>query len=242
MTLPDAATRLLAVADGRTDLWQPPAPRRAATVALLRDRPDGVEVYLMRRADTMAAAAAMHVFPGGSLEPGDGPLTDPATTLAAARRELLEETGVALPDRPTPVRFARWITPAVLPHRHDTDFFAVALPEGHTPTLLGTEAIAADWCPPAVALAQAAAGQIGLLPPTSAALHLLAGYTSVAAALRGLAALATSPVPALMPVPVRTSTGIEWTLEDVLGRRRINDPAEVGLPSDWRPLPPGLPA
>jgi 8-oxo-dGTP pyrophosphatase MutT (NUDIX family) len=56
------------------------APTRdAATVVLLRDHPvtdshlraAGLEVYLLRRAPSMAFAAGMHVFPGGSVDPRD---------------------------------------------------------------------------------------------------------------------------------------------------------------------------
>src|SRR3954452_14012803 len=43
-------------------------PRLAATVLLLRPEP---EVYLIRRAATMAVAAAMHAFPGGPVDPRD---------------------------------------------------------------------------------------------------------------------------------------------------------------------------
>jgi 8-oxo-dGTP pyrophosphatase MutT (NUDIX family) len=57
------------------------APTRdAATVVLLRDRAvtdsheatPGPDVYLLRRAPSMAFAAGMHVFPGGSVDPRDG--------------------------------------------------------------------------------------------------------------------------------------------------------------------------
>jgi 8-oxo-dGTP pyrophosphatase MutT (NUDIX family) len=56
------------------------APTRdAATVVLLRDRAitdshepaTGPDVYLLRRAPSMAFAAGMHVFPGGSVDPRD---------------------------------------------------------------------------------------------------------------------------------------------------------------------------
>jgi len=52
---------------------EPPAqPRQAATIALVRDGAAGAEVYLLRRAPSMAFAAGMHVFPGGSVDQRDG--------------------------------------------------------------------------------------------------------------------------------------------------------------------------
>jgi 8-oxo-dGTP pyrophosphatase MutT (NUDIX family) len=93
------------------------APTRdASTVVLLRDGATGPEVYLLRRAGTMAFAAGMYVFPGGSVDPRDG---EPADTWAgpvpsrwagwlgcaeplalalvrAAVRETFEESGVLL--------------------------------------------------------------------------------------------------------------------------------------------------
>ena len=94
----------------------PPPPRDAATVALLRDGPVGVEAYLLRRAAAMAFAAGMHVFPGGSVDPRDatqatawaGPAPrrwaeqlDCDEELAralvcAAVRETFEESGILL--------------------------------------------------------------------------------------------------------------------------------------------------
>ena len=44
---------------------------RASTVVLVREGSDGPEVFLMRRQLTMAFAAGMHVFPGGSVDPRD---------------------------------------------------------------------------------------------------------------------------------------------------------------------------
>lgn len=91
-------------------------PRSAATVVLLRDGPGGLEVYLLRRAGSMAFAAGMHVFPGGSVDPRDGETEtgwagpDPAVwagrlgcdeplaraLVCAAVRETFEESGVLL--------------------------------------------------------------------------------------------------------------------------------------------------
>jgi 8-oxo-dGTP pyrophosphatase MutT (NUDIX family) len=103
-----------------------PVPARdAATVVLLRDGADGLEVYLLRRVATMPFAPRMHVFPGGSVDPRDadtavrwsGP--DPAywarvfgadeplarALVCAAVRETFEESGVLLagPDDRTVV-------------------------------------------------------------------------------------------------------------------------------------------
>ena len=92
------------------------APRDAATVVLLRDGSSDLEVYLLRRAGTMAFAAGMYVFPGGSVDPRDGdndtawsgpPAVDWAAQLGcdeslarslvcAAVRETFEESGVLL--------------------------------------------------------------------------------------------------------------------------------------------------
>jgi 8-oxo-dGTP pyrophosphatase MutT (NUDIX family) len=90
--------------------------RDAATVVLLRDRPGGPEVYLLRRAPSMAFAAGMYVFPGGSVDPRDatqatawaGPPPQRWAELlgcdeelaralvCAAVRETFEESGILL--------------------------------------------------------------------------------------------------------------------------------------------------
>src|SRR4051794_1262898 len=84
-------------------------PKLAATVLLLRPP---FEVYLIRRALTMAFAADMHAFPGGRVDPRDADLdwVAPAHRLglpdaqaravaAAAVREGFEETGGLLAGR-----------------------------------------------------------------------------------------------------------------------------------------------
>jgi 8-oxo-dGTP pyrophosphatase MutT (NUDIX family) len=230
--LPPEQVRLAAVADGRRDVWNPPPPRRAATVALLRDAAAGLEVYLLQRAATMAAAPDMHVFPGGGVNTNDGAVDDPGTLIRAAVREVAEETGVHLPHGDQLVRFARWITPEVLPHRHDTDFFAVVMPPDQVAGVLGTEAASADWWQPAHALAAADAGHVGLLPPTAAALAQLAVFSEVADALAGLARL---PVPALMPAPYRDEERFNWRVIDVETGHELVDPTNLGLPAGWRP-------
>lgn len=98
----------------------PPPTKPAATVILVRDGVDGVEVFVQRRVATMAFAPRMTVFPGGSVDAADrealpwaGPepaawaailgqppdATGAATASAlvsAAIRELFEEAGILL--------------------------------------------------------------------------------------------------------------------------------------------------
>jgi 8-oxo-dGTP pyrophosphatase MutT (NUDIX family) len=68
-----------------------PAPggghRRAAVLILLGDSGRGPDVLLTQRSSTMRAHAGQVSFPGGALDPGEGPEQ-------AAVREAAEETGV----------------------------------------------------------------------------------------------------------------------------------------------------
>jgi 8-oxo-dGTP pyrophosphatase MutT (NUDIX family) len=114
---PRLAGPLLARARAYLDSAEAPVNARpAATVALLRDGPDGVQAYLLRRVPTMAFASGMHVFPGGGVDPRDAdaevawagpPPAAWAQPLAAdeslaralvcaAVRETFEESGVLL--------------------------------------------------------------------------------------------------------------------------------------------------
>jgi 8-oxo-dGTP pyrophosphatase MutT (NUDIX family) len=111
----DHALEFLRV-DGRIE---PVTPRASATVLLLRDGDpgsDGPEVFVLRRAASMAFAARMHAFPGGGVDPRDADLDVPwagpaparwaellgadepqaRSLVCAAVRELFEECGVLL--------------------------------------------------------------------------------------------------------------------------------------------------
>lgn len=94
----------------------PAVPRDAATVILLRDTEQGLEVFLQRRVAAMAFAAGMTVFPGGGVDKRDAdasvrwagpPASDWAewfggteavarALVCAAVRETFEESGVLL--------------------------------------------------------------------------------------------------------------------------------------------------
>ena len=85
-----------------------PAPTRpAATVLLLRDGPEGIEVLMTRRSPTASFAPGAYVFPGGGIDAADATAhTDAArrpgqsdlhlTQAIAAIRESFEELGVLL--------------------------------------------------------------------------------------------------------------------------------------------------
>lgn len=86
----------------------PEAPARpAATILLLRDRPQGMEVFMVVRHHEIDFASGALVFPGGRVEPGDRAiaeaLRDGAVATAAgiaAVRETFEECGILLARRP----------------------------------------------------------------------------------------------------------------------------------------------
>jgi 8-oxo-dGTP pyrophosphatase MutT (NUDIX family) len=89
-------------------------PRPAASVLVLRDRPDGFEVFMVRRHDAMAFMGGAHVFPGGRLDAQDFvahsawcdgldaaaehlsalPAREALAYHVAAARELFEEAGI----------------------------------------------------------------------------------------------------------------------------------------------------
>jgi 8-oxo-dGTP pyrophosphatase MutT (NUDIX family) len=104
---------------------EPVQPRDAATVILLRTGGPAYEVFAQQRAATMAFAASMYVFPGGTVDQRDatadvgwvGPAPDvwanrlgrsvdeARAVVCAAVREVFEECGVLLagPDESTVV-------------------------------------------------------------------------------------------------------------------------------------------
>ncbi|MFJ2618673.1 NUDIX hydrolase [Glutamicibacter sp. NPDC087344] len=85
--------------------------------------------------------------------------------LAAARREVFEETGLLLePNQLQP--WANWVTPAGYPKRFDTYFFVAVLAPGQEPRHQTTEAAVSNWIHPEALFAALHRGEIKMMRPT----------------------------------------------------------------------------
>ena len=69
--------------------------RDAATVMLVRDAPDGIEVFMLRRNADLVFVPGAYVFPGGSVDEADAAEGGDAFVVAAIR-ECFEEAGALL--------------------------------------------------------------------------------------------------------------------------------------------------
>lgn len=176
--------------------------RPAATVVLLRDGPDGLEVWLQERAAVLAFAAGMHAFPGGRVDDdeatasvvhdvsheqevwGDGDSDTVRAHLAAAVRETHEESGVEL-DPAMLVPWARWVTPPGESRRYDARFYVVSCPNDQTPRPLTGEVAAGQWFVVRAAVEAHATGDLPMWPPTISTLVSLTAFDRVSAVLAG---------------------------------------------------------
>lgn len=158
----------------------PPIP--AASLVLTREG-GRLEVLLVERPAATAFMPAHHVFPGGALEPADGPPEEEGAFRQAAVRETAEETGLRVETAALrPVGW--WCTPATAPRRYDTRFFWAEAPPGQQLAPDPAEVASLGWWAPAEALQAWAAERLLLAPPTLALLELLAA-TSTGAAFAG---------------------------------------------------------
>ena len=160
---------------------EPPIP--AATVVLLKEGNDGVEVLMLHRTSKVHFGG-MWVFPGGRLDPEDYPADGDPDQAArnAAARETMEEAGVTVkPDEFA--WFAHWTPPASTPKRYATWFFATSAETHEDINVDGYEIQDHAWIRPDAALERHAKGEIDLVPPTWITLHHLSLYDSVEAIL-----------------------------------------------------------
>ncbi|HEX5957574.1 MAG TPA: NUDIX hydrolase, partial [Hyphomicrobiaceae bacterium] len=88
----------------------PASARPASTVVILRDAPDGIEVFMVVRHHQIDFASGALVFPGGKVDPQDAgepwrenaadfPAAPDRSFFVAAGRETFEEAGLVLARR-----------------------------------------------------------------------------------------------------------------------------------------------
>ncbi len=158
----------------------------AATVVLLRDGADGLDILFVRRNAALDFHGGAWVFPGGRIDPPDYAGGDDVEQAArrAAVREAHEEAGVEISAEDL-VHIANWTTPAGLPKRFAAWFYAVAA---------GREEVRVDggeiddyrWMRPAAAIVAHDGGEIMLPPPTFVTTLQLAEFITVEEALSAL--------------------------------------------------------
>jgi len=210
----------------------PVVPRPAATILLLRDGREGLEVLMVARAREVEFASGALVFPGGRVESTDAALAPPEDPLGAFRiaaiREAWEESGILMAHPPAPdipaqggflqylherglrpdhaalTPFAHWITPPHSPKRFDTHFFLARAPEGQEAVHDGREAVEAVWIRPELAVAEAQAGRRTLVFPTRLNLLRLARHAS---AEEAMLAASGAAIVTVMPEPIPDGAG-----------------------------------
>jgi 8-oxo-dGTP pyrophosphatase MutT (NUDIX family) len=170
------------------NLGEEAPPRAAASVIVLRDGDEGLEVLLVQRNPESKFMGGAWVFPGGAVHDKDA--GDPRR---AGLRELEEEAGLGLKADDL-VAFSRWITPAEVTIRFDTHFFVASAPDGVEPRCDGRECVALRWLPPSSALELGERGELMLVFPTIKHLEQLARFQSVEDALETAQGRRVEPV------------------------------------------------
>jgi 8-oxo-dGTP pyrophosphatase MutT (NUDIX family) len=186
--------------------------RPAASVILIRDAPQGLEVLYLRRSAELAFHGGAWVFPGGRIDLADraADTDDEAAARRAAVREAREEANLAIaPDELRLV--SHWTTPESSRIRFATWFFAARAPDGVV-RVDGREIIDYLWLKPADAVRAQRERTMSFGPPTFALSTRFSEFDSVADALR---------------------TIVRWTPDRLLGRLfSVEDGQVVLYPED----------
>jgi 8-oxo-dGTP pyrophosphatase MutT (NUDIX family) len=167
--------------------------RQAASMIVVRDGDDGVEMLVLERGASSRFLASYVVFPGGSVDPVDTDLAlrwfadGGEAARAAAVRELVEEAGIALtaagvvsagdprsldevhdapPGTHLMPELCHWVAPKDVPVRFDARYYAALAPAGIEPVPDGAEAAAAWWTTPRRVLQEWERGERKLYWPT----------------------------------------------------------------------------
>jgi len=166
----------------------PPEIRLAATVLIVRQGADELDVLLLRRNAQLAFAGGAWVFPGGAVDTADGlhSATEEQAARVAAVREAQEECGIVL--RPEQLaHFAHWTTPTGEKRRFATWFFAAVVSEADSTVVIDDGEIHDfQWLNPSQALAMHDAGELDMMPPTYVSIKLVDQFVSAEEALESL--------------------------------------------------------
>jgi 8-oxo-dGTP pyrophosphatase MutT (NUDIX family) len=178
---------------------------------------------MVRRHRGSSFMADAYVFPGGRVEPEDGP--GEAGFAVAAVRELQEEAALTV-DVALLVPFAHWITPSAESKRFDARFYVAPAPSGQIARHDTVETVDHLWATPAEILARYERGELKLPPPTIRTLEDLVPHATVENALtwargRDVAAV----LPKLVPVDDTLAIVLPW------------DPEYPTLPGEGQVLP-----
>lgn len=201
--------------------------RHAATVVVMRPSAAGRQIYMVRRSAKSPFMPSTLVFPGGRLDPEDGPPDDDRSWEGAARRECQEEIGLGLTD--LDLRwFDTWLTPsAESRRRYLARFFLVELQagEGSEAEADGFETHEGRWATAAEHLAAWEAEQVDLPPPTVSVLLRLAA--AEAEGLDGM--LEVDPRAPILPKVIAVDNEVVIMLP--------HDPAYDDAPGEAAPAP-----
>lgn len=160
----------------------------AATVLLLRDGSDGLQILMLRR-NSKIAFGGMWVFPGGRVDDDELIAGDAlASARIAAIREVEEETGLDV-DGNSLETWSYWIPPTRADmrgpgkiRRFSTWFFAAPSPAGAI-SVDGGEIHEFQWLTPGDAMSKHRSGEIEIVPPTWVTLWQLDRHGTVAEAM-----------------------------------------------------------
>ena len=158
--------------------------RPAATVIVLREKQNELEVLLLQRSKHSAFAPEFWVFPGGKVDDADSACGDTFSyqaSLVAAQRECEEEAGLTL-NASGYDYYSQWITPATYGVRFSTRFFLTHCSCTTTVNIDGHEITDYQWAKPTAILALHRQRQLRLLPPTFVSLLELSQHSNLESA------------------------------------------------------------
>ncbi|MDX1449392.1 MAG: NUDIX hydrolase [Acidimicrobiia bacterium] len=209
--------------------------RPAATLLVVRDGSDGIEVAMGRRPPG-GPFGDVWVFPGGAVDAEDRAAASDAENAwrLAALRETWEEVGLALTDPEGTaipvgpgsvhdrlmqmgagfavdrlVYLSNWVTPAFVSKRFDTRFYVV---EADGPLASGEELVEVRWIPAAKAVELHDRDRFPMIFPTFSHLRYVRDFNRVSDLLTEARKL--DVIPAIEPRPSERGTRTDLVVDN----------------------------